>query len=412
MRSATRCLAAFACQMLFLNAASAQGGQGMTGATTTRTAATQYIGVSLDGLFSSGWATAKEEEIGELQGGAHDPKKRGFTVQNIEMSLLGAVDPYLMGEAHLVYQLTPEGESILEVEETFLTTMALPAGLQIKAGHFFIEFGRLNARHPHAWNFVDQPIVNTRMFGGDGLRAPGFHLSWLAPLPWYAEFKAGVHNANGETVSSFLSAAEGHGGEEEVGFAGHPFSERQVESLADLLYSFRWMNSVDLGTKTVNLGTSALSGPNATGKDTRTQILGGDLYLKWKPLRSHRGWPFVALQAEAMLRRYEAGAFVDGGLPSEVLRDWGFYVEGRWGFRPRWVAALRVEGADGDGGNQSDPTRDSRFRLSPALTWYPSEFSKLRFQYNYDRADHLDRPEAAFWTQFEFMLGTHPAHSF
>lgn len=405
MRGAMRCLAAFACQILLLNAAFAQGGQGLTGATQTRTVAAQYIGVSLDGLFSSGWATAKGEEIGELQGGAHDPKKRGFTVQNIEMSLLGAVDPYLMGEAHLVYQLTPEGESILEVEETFLTTTALPAGLQIKAGHFFIEFGRLNVRHPHAWDFVDQPIVNTRMFGGDGLRSPGFHLSWLAPLPWYAEFKAGVHNANGETVSSFLSAPENR-------FAGHPFIEREVGSIADLLYSFRWLNSFDLTTTTVNLGASALSGPNATGKDTRTQILGGDLYLKWKPLRNHRGWPFAALQAEAMLRRYEAGTFVDGGLPSEVLHDWGIYAQGMWGFRPRWVAAFRVEGVDGDGENQGDPMRDRRFRLSPALTWYPSEFSKLRFQYNYDRADHLDGPEAAFWTQFEFMLGTHPAHSF
>lgn len=403
MRGALYCLAAGLFQALNSTVVSAQAGQGQTGA--TRAAAAQYIGVSLDGLFSSGWATAREEEIGQLQGGAHDPKKRGFTVQNIEMSLLGAVDPYLMGEAHLVYQLTPEGESILEVEETFLTTTALPAGLQIKAGHFFIEFGRLNARHPHAWDFVDQPIVNTRMFGSDGLRAPGFHLSWLAPLPWYAEFKAGVHNANGETVSSFLSAPEDR-------FASHPLSERGVDSIADLLYSFRWLNSVDLGAKTVNLGVSALSGPNATGKDTRTQILGGDLYLKWKPLRNYRGWPFAALQAEAMFRRYEAGASAGNGLPSEVLHDWGVYAEGMWGFAPRWVAALRVERADGDGGNRDDPMRDRRFRLSPALTWYPSEFSKLRFQYNYDRADHLDRPEAAFWTQFEFMLGTHPAHSF
>jgi hypothetical protein len=406
MRSATCIAAAFACHLLLSNAASAQGGQGLTGMTQTRTAAAQYLGVSLDGLFSSGWATAKEEEIAELQGGAHDPKKRGFTVQNIEMSLLGAVDPYLLGEAHLIYQLTPEGESILEVEETFLTTTALPAGLQLKAGHFFVEFGRLNPRHPHAWNFADQPVVNTRMFGGDGLRAPGVRLSWLAPLPWYADLAAGAHNANGETAFSFLSAAEEG---EEAGFAGHPFVERPVKGPGDLLYSFRWLNSVDLGTKTANLGASALFGPNPTGKDTRTRILGGDLYLKWKPRRTHRGWPFAALQAEVMNRRYE----VEG--PSGPLDDWGLYLEGLWGFRTRWVAGLRADWADGDGasGGEEDPRRDRRFRLSPVLTWYPSEFSKLRFQYNHDRAEHLDdQAESAFWTQFEFMLGTHPAHSF
>ncbi|MBI2503290.1 MAG: hypothetical protein HYW07_08660, partial [Candidatus Latescibacteria bacterium] len=195
---------------------------------------------------------------------------------------------------------------------------------------------------------------------------------------------------------------------EEAGFAGHPFAERQVNGPEDLLYSFRWLNSVDFTTTTINLGVSALSGPNATGNDTRTAILGGDFYLKWKPLRNHRGWPFAALQAEVMNRRYEVGG------PSETLDDWGLYLEGLWGFQTRWVAGLRADWADGDGnsGGEEDALRDRRFRLSPALTWYPSEFSKLRFQYNYDRAEHLDGPESAFWTQFEFMLGTHPAHSF
>ena len=382
--------------------------------TATQTASAQYINISLNALFSAGWSTAGEEVTGVLEGGAHDPKKRGFTVQNIELSLLGAVDPYLTGEAHLVYQLTPEGESILEVEEVFLTTLALPAGLEVKAGHFFIEFGRLNSRHPHTWNFADQPVVNTRMFGGDGLRTPGFRLSWLPPLSWYADFKIGVHNANGETASSFLSASDGEEGG--TGFAGHPLIEREVDSVGDLLYTFRWLNSVDVtGTTTANMGVSALFGPNATGSDTRTEILGGDLYLKWKALRNYRGWPFVALQSEIMFRRYEADAFMDtgGGFPAEVLHDWGFYTEAMWGLKPRWVAALRAEWVDGNGENRDDPLRDRRLRLSPALSWYPSEFSKLRFQYNYDRAEHLDdEPEAAFWVQFEFMFGAHPGHKF
>ncbi len=385
-----------------------------TTTTATQTASTQYINISLDALFSAGWATVGEEVTGVLQGGAHDPKKRGFTVQNIELSLLGAVDPYLTGEAHLIYQLTPEGESILEVEEVFLTTLALPAGLEVKAGHFFIEFGRLNSRHPHTWNFADQPVVNTRMFGGDGLRTPGFRLSWLPPLPWYADFKIGVHNANGETASSFLGASDGE--EEGAGFAGHPLIEREVDSVGDLLYTFRWLNSLDVTeTTTANLGASALFGPNATGSDTRTEILGGDLYLKWKALRNYRGWPFVALQSEIMFRRYEADAFMDtgGGFPSEVLHDWGIYTEAMWGFKPRWVAAFRAEWADGNGENRDDPLRNRRLRLSPALSWYPSEFSKLRFQYNYDRAEHLDdEPEVAFWVQFEFMFGAHPGHKF
>ena len=55
--------------------------------------------------------------------------------------------------------------------------------------------------------------------------------------------------------------------------------------------------------------------------------------------------------------------------------------------------------------------RATRWRISPNLTWYPTEFSKVRLQYNYD-----DRREVgvdhSVWLQFEFLLGAHAAHKF
>ena len=379
---------------------------GLVEAESTQPARTQYIDVSLDALFSAGWATSGEEKIGVLEGGAHDPKKRGFTVQNVELSLLGAVDPYVTGESHFIYQLTPEGESILEVEEVFLTTLALPYGLQAKAGHFFVEFGRINPRHPHSWSFTDQPVVNTRMFGGDGLRVPGVRLSWLAPLPWYSDLRVAVHNANGETAFSFLSTAEEEE-DEPPGFAGYPFVERQVDGPEDLLYALGWLNSWGWRQTTVNLGLSGLFGPNATGGQTQTRIAGADLFVKWQPARNFRGWPFLSLQGEVMNRRYE--------VPTDSLDDWGFYLEGQWGFRPRWMGGLRLDWADGDGGTggAQDPLRDRRYRLSPVLSFFPSEFSKLRLQLNHDVAEHLqDETETAVWLQYEFLIGAHPGHQF
>ena len=58
-----------------------------------------------------------------------------------------------------------------------------------------------------------------------------------------------------------------------------------------------------------------------------------------------------------MFRRYEAGAFVDAARnqPSYIFRDCGIYTEVMWGFKPRWVAAVRTEWADGNGENQNDP---------------------------------------------------------
>ena len=60
-----------------------------------------------------------------------------------------------------------QAEFGVEVEEAYLTTLALPANLQVRASQFLTRFGRLNSTHPHAWDFTDQPLVNGRFFGGE-----------------------------------------------------------------------------------------------------------------------------------------------------------------------------------------------------------------------------------------------------
>ncbi|HLB05195.1 MAG TPA: hypothetical protein VJL62_00595, partial [Thermodesulfobacteriota bacterium] len=104
-------------------------------------------------------------------------------------------------------------------------------------------------------------------------------------------------------------------------------------------------------------------------------------------------------------------------LKKETLRDWGLYTQLLYGFHPGWAAGLRYEYATGSGdsvgGRDSDPFRDDRMRVSPLLSWMPSEFSRIRTQYNYDRADHLDDKEAhSVWLGIEFMYGAHAAHAF
>jgi len=109
-----------------------------------------YLNLSFDGLFAAGSSTARDVE--RLQPGAHDPKQRGFTVQNLEPTFEGKVDPYFRGQATLSMQITPQGETTIEAEEAYAETMDLPANLQIKGGMFFTEFGRINSTHAHTWN--------------------------------------------------------------------------------------------------------------------------------------------------------------------------------------------------------------------------------------------------------------------
>lgn len=371
------------------------------------------LGLSFDGLFAAGGSTA--EDIEALQPGGHDPRQRGFTVQNLELTLTGAVDPYFRGQGNLIYQIDTSGESNFEVEEAFLETISLPGNLQLKAGQFFTEFGRLNPQHPHTWSFVDQPLVNGRFFGPDGLRNPGARLSWLLPAPFYAELFLAVQNSHGETAFSFR-----HDHEDELLY-GRPVSQGRFRSLGDLLFTPRLATSFDLSdTQTLLIGASAALGPNGAGADTDTQIIGLDWYWKWKPTTHHGGFPFVSWQTEAMLRRYEAAAY-DGlrnpanpapPLPAERLLDYGLYSQIAYGFRRGWVAALRGDWVGGErGAFHPDPLRATRWRVAPNLTYYPSEFSKVRLQYNYDEGENLG-VDHSVWLQFEFLLGPHGAHKF
>ena len=200
---------------------------------------------------------------------------------------------------------------------SFLTTQALPYGLQLKGGFYFTEFGIINPTHPHAWDWIDQPVINTRLFGPDGLRQAGVRLGWLTPLPWYSELAIGVQNANGEIAASFLANQEFF---EERPIGGRPFVERDVRNPKDLLYFARWVNSWNLNdTVTTKLGLSGLYGPNATGPEGETWIYGADLKLTWRPTTNFRGWPFVLWQSEAIKRDYRADRFFDDSDPGNVI---------------------------------------------------------------------------------------------
>ena len=367
-----------------------------------------YMNIGFVALTDFGWST--EPDVGSLQLGDHDPRVRGFTIPNVELALDGAVDPYFKGFSNIVYKLDENGETGVELEEAYFLTTSLPGNLQIKGGQFFTEFGRQNPQHPHSWAFVDQPLVLNRMFGPDGLRSQGARVSWLVPTSWYTEAMVSILNSAGGTTFSFRSdeSSEIHGGVP---------AERGVRGAQDLLIVPRIATSIDLtDTQVLLLGVSAAFGPNNSGAGAKTQIYGADIYWKWKSSTAAQGFPFVSWQTEALYRRYDAAGRVSADnptitLPPEILRDRGVYSQVLWGVKPRWVAGLRGEFASGDNAAFDSQLRTDRFRLSPNVTWYPTEFSKLRLQYNYDHREGIGSDHSV-WLQFEFVLGAHASHKF
>ena len=371
-----------------------------------------YMNISYGAIIAAGWSSVADPSA-QLQLGDHDPSKRGFSLRNAEIAVDGAVDPYFKGFANIVLKLDKNNETSIELEETYLQSTALPDGLQFKAGQYFAGFGRQNPQHPHTWAFADQPLILNRTFGPEGLRGIGAQLSWLAPTPFYSEFFLGVFDGQGGTTFSFRNPGE----PDTAGvnrFTGRATRGRTLRGVQDLLVVPRVATSFELSdTQTLLAGVSAAFGPNDTGAHNRTSVYGADFSWKWKPADASQGFPYLTWQTEALYRSFEAGADPLALLPAETLRDYGFYSQLVYGFMPRWNAGLRFDWVDGNAGlfDPNDPFRGRRYRLAPELTFLPSEFSKIRLQYNFDHGASFGTANSV-WMQLEFGLGAHAAHKY
>lgn len=318
------------------------------------------------------------------QRGGHDPSKNGFNLQQLELSIGSAVDPFWRFDGNLVFS-----QYGVEVEEAYATSTALPSNLQVRAGQFLTRFGRLNATHPHSWEFVDQPLVLGKFFGGEGSRGLGTELSWLSPLPWYLEIVGSASEAQGaSTARSFFGGTDlGVRGPEDLQLTGavkqfFPFGPD---------WSLAW-------------GLSGAFGPNATGRSNRSEIYGTDLYLKYRPLRDG-DWTIVSFTTEAMARRRQ--------VPGGVLRDEGLYTTLFWRFDQQWGTALRYEAVTGTSGDMLDPEWTGlRQRTSANLTYWPTEFSRIRLQASADAPEWKARPVYGVFLAFETVIGAHGPHKF
>lgn len=355
MRSALRYLWAFVFQILCLTAALAQGGQGQT--TTTGLSRAFNPAISANGLFLGSY-TSREEEGAEPGTGLH--------FQEMEVQLASFVDSYL--KADLILAL-PGGEGI-EVEEGYVLTQGLPYNLILKAGKFYAELGRHNTLHTHAFPFIDPPLVLEHLLGDEGLNETGLGLSALLPAPWYAELSGQVLNGD----NALFASPRGR----------------------DLLCVGHLKNFWDLGdAATLELGGSWAGGDNQDQE--LSSLAGADLTLKWRPPRRslYRG---LVWQSEYLYARR--------GRPVGAEKQGGCYTLLQYQFARRWWAQVRWDlfGLPRLAGAERE------HRLSGLLALVPSEFSALRLQYS--RLDREGGAENQVLAQFNFTIGSHPAHRY
>src|SRR5262249_8867581 len=156
----------------------------------------------------------------------------------------------------------------------------------------------------------------------------------------------------------------------------------------------------------VYFGLSYANGPNSTAKGNRTDVFGADLYLKFRPI-TYGSYTIVSLQSEGFVLRPQ-------GLDATQLSDVDMYAYRFWRFDRRWGTAARYEYGSrtfGDVADDLDPYwTGARHRVSANLTFWPTEFSRLRLQGSVDAPSWLDKPTLAAMLAFEVVVRTHRAH--
>jgi hypothetical protein len=297
-----------------------------------------------------------------------DPQP-ALQLQEAEASFQAIVDPYARADFFIAF--SPEGASI---EEGFITFPTLPAGLLMKVGKLYENFGKVNTMHSHVLPWTDRPLVALNLLGGDEpLSDSGISVSRLILNPLF-----------------FLEAT----GEVYLGDS----SVFRATERSDLSYIARLRGYRDVTESTnLDLGTSFAFGHNDAAEDTTTRLVGLDATFRWRPLRRAIYRRLLA-RTEWMWSHREQ--------PDGNAQAFGMYASADYQFARRWFAGLRYDYSE----RAIDPSLHDR-GTSLLVTFWPSEFSQVRGQYRHTRYAG-DETANEFLFQFLFSIGAHGAHAF
>ena len=298
------------------------------------------------------------------KGEGHLPfnKDRGFNLNYAELAMHSVVDPYF--EAFANFHLHPDE---FEIGEAYIITTSLPIGLRMKMGKFKSNFGRINEKHQHSWNFDEQPIIYKSLLGPDAISDAGVQLQWVAPTDTY--------------IMSGIEAMQGTN--------GRSFGDVEKNNL----YVGYLKSSIDITDDLSLLGGLSLAhGKTDAKKDS--DIYGVDLTLR-KQLGSYSA---ISWQSEYLQRDKESQK--QAGLYSELVYQYNKNYSG--GVRYEKITKNIIDTDDLD-------------KYTAMLQYKPFPFSRLRLEYSHDRTKVINSKQEDIDTimlSINIAIGAHGAHAY
>lgn len=240
-------------------------------------------------------------------------------------------------------------DSGLDLEEGYLYWVGLPGAIGLKAGRFRQELGLYNRWHTHALLEVERPLPIGAFIGDDGLIQTGASLT----LP---SFQVGPST---QTLTFETALAD----------------NKLFDGGTDFSYLGRFQSFIDVSPSTyLQVGANGVYGQN-DDLDLDATLFGVDVAFRWAP-------PAQARYRELTLKG--EWYWADRDIGTESFSGNGGYAQASYRWDQRWITGLRADWLDHFG---DDPTA---FQLVPSVTWWQSEWVRLRLQYHYLKRAGLD----------------------
>ena len=347
----------------------------------------------------------------------HGALRQGFNLRETEIAFTASVDAYFDVQA-----LFAVGEEGIEAEEVFFQTRRLPFGLQLKGGKLLSGIGYANAHHPHQWDFVDQSLAYELLLGGSGLNEKGLQLTWVPKLPFYLKVGAELLQGENEKLASHLGGLELPGLVEGDAprVLGAKSGPRLFTGFVKLGPDLGYSNALQVGLSfATSRSHQEIHDEDADGVpeevlDGSATLWGVDAVWKYDSPRPHGAGDLV-LQAEYLRRKKDLDLVGTAG--AVVSRQDGAYLQAVYGLLPRLQLGARWDA----GGLTNDSVVagvktawGATRRFTAALTFNPTEFSRVRAQYENAsiRVDGEKETWGRVLLQLQLSLGAHGAHAF
>lgn len=370
-------------------------------------------------ILSGTYGNLQRDPAKPVTGFAMNPvpgHEQGFNLGESELGISANIDPQFRGVATI--SLLPAGGA--SVENAFVQTTALEDGLNLKFGRFFSGFGYLNEQHAHTWDFVDQPLVYSVLWG-DQLKEDGIQLKWLAPTDLFIE--VGGELGKGSNFPGTNTPKNGSGANTLFAHFGDDIGIEQSWRAGLSLHQTRRVDAVSTGVPDL-LNTTAGVSDSFTG-DSKTAGL--DFVWKYSRNGNFRE-SYLKVQSEYFRRKENGMLTYDMGTPPSAsgpitgnytVTQSGWYLQSVYQFTPNWRSGVRYDRLDPGAASLGASLAGKvigNYGYSPSrLTWMAdyntSEFSRLRLQLAHDNS-RQSLPDNQIFVQYIMAMGAHGAHQY